>query len=84
MKSKQPFYNRVTHRHDIAKQRYAELNFPINKKDKVAMEDKDNPNLLASVRSISQRTTPISHISNFVNNGRLNVPTPTSKNDSDS
>ena len=47
------------------------------------MEDKDNPNLLASVRSISHRMTPLSNISNFANNSRLNVPTPKSKNDSD-
>ena len=37
MKSKKPFYNRVSHRHDIAKQRYAQLNFPLNKKDPIEM-----------------------------------------------
>ena len=33
MRQQKPFYNRVHHRHDIAKQRYASFNFPINKTD---------------------------------------------------
>ena len=39
MKKKQPFYNRVRHRHDIAKQRYASLNFPVKQGETVAMKD---------------------------------------------
>lgn len=50
LQQKQPFYNRVTHHHEVAKQRYASLNFPINANDPMTMKDRSNPNLLDSVR----------------------------------
>ena len=50
MKKKRPFYNRVDHKHDQAKKRYAELNFPVDKNDTNSMKDDENPNLLDSVR----------------------------------
>ena len=50
MKQKRPFYNRVRHKHDDAKHRYASLNFPLNNYLPVAMKDQENPNLLDSVR----------------------------------
>ena len=50
MKKKRPFYNRVRHRHDVAKQRYASFNFPVDTQQTFAMKDQENPNLLDSVR----------------------------------
>lgn len=52
MKCKTPFYSRVQHSHDSARQRYAEYNFPLDKKKPIEMKDEENPNLLNSVRQM--------------------------------
>ena len=38
-KTKTPFYSRVHKSRDAARQRYAELNFPINKNEPLEMTD---------------------------------------------
>ena len=52
-KKRLPFYNRVTHPHIDAKQRYASFNFPLDQKLPVSMKDTENPNVLDSVRIMS-------------------------------
>ena len=60
----------MTHRHDVARQRYAELNFPLDKNLKSYMKDESNPNLLESVRNMSLT----SRADNYTKLSRLAVP----------
>ena len=76
MKSKKPFYNRVTHPHISAKQRYAELNFPVDKASKTEMRDGENPNLLDSVRQMAMTAQTGAGWTNFSRQSRLSVPSP--------
>ena len=58
--------NRVTHRHDKEKYRYAKLNFPVDQYEPREMQDAENPNLLESVRLNSSMA--------FSKTSRLSVP----------
>ena len=73
MKFKKPFYNRVTHNHDVQKKRYAKLNFPINSHDPYTFNDEENPNLLFSVRQ-KMSSTAVTGFCNFSKVSRLSVP----------
>ena len=73
MKEKQPFYNRVTHKHHDAKTRYAKFNFPVNNHEPFTFSDEENPNLLNSVRQ-QMSATAVSNYCNFSKISRLSVP----------
>ena len=66
MKEKRPFLNRVSHRHDHDRYRYAKLNFPVDTQETFEMRDGENPNLLGSVRHMASQA--------FSKTSRLSVP----------